>query len=104
METAAVSRTERATTCSTGVRTTQRGGGAVRPRDGFRPTSPHHPAGRRIEPPPSLACAIGTRPAATAALDPPLEPPGVRRGSPLTSQTGFAHRFEKTLCAKLPNP
>ena len=31
----------------------------------------------RIEPPPSLACAIGTRPPATAAADPPLEPPAV---------------------------
>ncbi len=32
----------------------------------------------RIEPPPSLACAIGTIPAATAAAEPPLEPPAVR--------------------------
>ena len=31
----------------------------------------------RIEPPPSLACAIGTRPAETAAAAPPLDPPGV---------------------------
>ena len=30
----------------------------------------------RIEPPPSPAEAIGTRPAATAAAEPPLEPPG----------------------------
>ncbi len=30
----------------------------------------------RIEPPPSLAVAIGTSPAATAAAAPPLEPPG----------------------------
>ena len=29
----------------------------------------------RIEPPPSLACAIGTIPAATAAAEPPLDPP-----------------------------
>ena len=35
----------------------------------------------RIEPPPSLACAIGTMPAATAAAEPPDEPPGVRDGS-----------------------
>ena len=34
----------------------------------------------RIEPPPSPAEAIGTRPAATAAPLPPLEPPGVRCG------------------------
>ena len=29
----------------------------------------------RIEPPPSLACATGTMPDATAAAEPPLEPP-----------------------------
>ncbi len=29
----------------------------------------------RIDPPPSLAWAIGTMPAATAAAEPPLEPP-----------------------------
>ena len=32
----------------------------------------------RIEPAPSAASAAGTSPAATAAADPPLEPPGVR--------------------------
>ena len=31
----------------------------------------------RIEPPPSLPCASGTIPAATAAAEPPLDPPGV---------------------------
>ena len=35
-------------------------------------------AGIRIEPPPSLACAIETIPEATAAPEPPLEPPVVR--------------------------
>src|SRR5688572_31317765 len=49
----------------------------VRWRVGFRPTSPQQLAGIRIEPPPSFACAIGTIPAATAAADPPLEPPTV---------------------------
>jgi hypothetical protein len=29
----------------------------------------------RIEPPPSFACASGTIPAATAAAEPPLDPP-----------------------------
>ncbi len=33
-------------------------------------------AGMRIEPPPSPACATGTMPLATAAAEPPLEPPG----------------------------
>ena len=32
----------------------------------------------RIDPPPSLACAIGNMPPATAAAAPPLEPPGER--------------------------
>ena len=32
----------------------------------------------RIEPPPSLPWATGTIPAATAAAEPPEEPPGVR--------------------------
>src|SRR5512139_4129089 len=31
----------------------------------------------RTEPPPSEPCAIGRRPAATAAPAPPLDPPGV---------------------------
>ena len=35
----------------------------------------------RIEPPPSLPCATGTMPAATAAAAPPEEPPGVRSRS-----------------------
>ena len=48
----------------------------TRPRAGLSPTSPQQAAGIRIEPPPSLPCAIGTIPAATAAAEPPLEPPG----------------------------
>ena len=48
------------------------------PRLVFRPTRPLQAAGIRIEPPPSLAPAAGTMPAATAAPDPPDEPPGVR--------------------------
>jgi hypothetical protein len=53
----------------------------MRPRLGFSPTSPQQAAGMRIEPPPSLPCAIGTMPAATAAPEPPDEPPGVRSRS-----------------------
>lgn len=37
-------------------------------------------AGIRIDPPPSLPCAIGKTPAATAAAEPPLEPAGVKSG------------------------
>jgi hypothetical protein len=42
------------------------------------PKSPLHEAGIRTEPPPSEPCAIPTRPAATAAAAPPLEPPAFR--------------------------
>ena len=50
--------------------------GTTRPRVGFNPTSPHCDAGMRIEPAMSLAWAAGTSPAATAAAEPPDEPPG----------------------------
>ena len=45
------------------------GPSGLRPRVGLRPTRPQHEAGTRIEPPPSLACASGTIPAATAAAE-----------------------------------
>jgi hypothetical protein len=57
------------------------GAGEMRPREGFRPTSPQQAAGIRTEPPPSLPCATGTSPAATAAAAPPEDPPGVRSRS-----------------------
>ncbi len=47
----------------------------TRPRLGLRPTRPHSAAGMRIDPPPSLPWARGTIPAATAAADPPEDPP-----------------------------
>ncbi len=53
----------------------------TRPRLGFIPTSPQHAAGIRIDPPPSEPVAHGTMPAATAAAEPPEEPPGVRAES-----------------------
>src|SRR5499426_1936326 len=49
----------------------------LRARVGLRPKRPQHEAGMRIEPPPSVACAIGTMPAATAAAAPPLDPPAL---------------------------
>src|SRR5258706_525434 len=52
----------------------------VRPRLGFRPTSPQHEAGTRSDPPPSLPWANGIAPAATSAADPPLDPPTPRSG------------------------
>src|SRR5688500_12591945 len=75
---AAASRTERATTPSLTrppMTSPASGPSDARPRLGFKPTRPQHDAGMRIEPPPSLACATGTRPAATAAAEPPLDPP-----------------------------
>jgi len=55
-----------------------RGPIGLRPRLVLRPTSPQFDAGVRIEPPPSEPFAAGTIRAATAAAEPPLEPPGVR--------------------------
>ena len=48
----------------------------ISPPVGFSPTSPQNAAGMRIDPPPSVPVASGTRPAASAAALPPLEPPG----------------------------
>ncbi len=44
----------------------------------------------RIEPPPSVACAMGTMPAATAAAEPPLDPPAL-----CSSFHGIARRAEQ---------
>src|SRR5205807_6121690 len=82
--TAAQSRTERQTTCSivSPENTSPNSGPSdTRPREGFSPTSPQWLAGMRIDPPPSLAWATATSPAATAAADPPLDPPGERSRS-----------------------
>ena len=78
-----MSRTERDTTPSVFIPT----GGSMtslvsaRPRVGFSPTRPHIAAGIRIDPEMSLAWAAGTIRAATAAADPPDEPPGDRSRS-----------------------
>ena len=53
----------------------------VRPREGLKPNTPFADAGMRIDPPPSFACASGTRPAATAAAEPPEEPVAERERS-----------------------
>ena len=42
------------------------------------PTMPQSAAGWRMEPPVSLPSAHSASPAATAAAEPPLEPPGTR--------------------------
>ena len=53
----------------------------TRPKVGLSPGRPVKAHGMRIEPAPSLPSASGTRPAASAAALPPLEPPGVVSGS-----------------------
>jgi hypothetical protein len=42
------------------------------------PVTPQNAAGWRMEPPVSVPVAAGTRRAATAAAEPPEEPPGTR--------------------------
>ena len=70
----------------------------MRPREVLSPTIPQALAGMRIEPPPSFACAAGTMPDATAAAEPPEEPPGDRvvshglRVGPYTSASLVAVR------------
>ena len=51
------------------------------PYVGRRPTRPQSAAGCLIEPPVSEPSAQGASPPATAAADPPEEPPGTRVGS-----------------------
>src|SRR6266404_685234 len=53
----------------------------IKPKVGFRPVMPQNDAGIRIDPPVSVPVAIGTIPAAIAAPEPPLDPPGMRSGS-----------------------
>ena len=45
------------------------------------PSTPQNAAGWRTEPPVSVPSASGTMPAATAAAEPPDEPPATRSGS-----------------------
>ena len=73
------------------------GNGAVeiRPRAGLSPKTPQQEAGILIEPPPSVPCASGRRPAASAAAAPPLDPPGVRLGVPGISGVPVQLRFRE---------
>src|ERR1700674_1439736 len=77
---AALSRTERVIAWRRLTRPTSSPAGAreARPRLGLSPKTPQHEAGMRIEPAPSPPLAAGTMPAATAAAEPPDEPPTVR--------------------------
>ena len=59
----------------------QDGVGGTRPSVGFSPRMPQQAAGRRVEAPASVASDSGPSPAATAAAEPPEEPPGTRLAS-----------------------
>src|SRR3989442_1015013 len=78
---AALSRTERVTAWPTDAPpqpSPASGPIGLRARVVLSPKRPQHDAGILIEPPPSVACAIGTMPAATAAAEPPLDPPALK--------------------------
>ena len=47
------------------------------PQVGLKPVTPQQAAGIRIEPPESVPSAASARPAASAAAEPPLEPPAI---------------------------
>src|SRR5215469_14216534 len=64
----------------------------TRPCVGLIPTTPQTAAGMRIEPPLSEPTERYTRPAATCAPDPPLDPPGenlVFQGFPILPKSRF---------------
>src|SRR5438128_2520012 len=54
---------------------------AIKPFVGLSPARPQNAAGILTDPPPSVAVAIGTSPATSAAPLPPLDPPGVHSGA-----------------------
>ena len=65
---------------------------ATSPGDGRRPTTPHSAAGMRSEPPVSEPVASGSMSTASAAADPPEEPPAFSpglKGLPVAPQTGL---------------
>ena len=73
---------------------------ATRPRVGLSPTSPQAAAGMRMEPPPSLACAMGTTPDATRAAEPPDDAPAEYSGFHGLRVGG---RFSNSVLAFKPN-
>lgn len=64
---------------------------------GLKPTMPQQAAGMRMDPAVSVPTAMATIPAATAAAEPPLEPPGMRPGA-----TGFITRPKCGLSLVMP--
>ena len=68
---------------------------------------PHHDAGMRIEPPPSVPSAKVSRPSATAAAQPPEDPPVLRlvsNGLRLGPKSGLSHTPRKPMTGLLPLP
>src|SRR5512133_2714808 len=51
------------------------------PKVGLKPTTAQQAAGMRIDPPDSVPSAASAKPAASAAAEPPLDPPAVRPGA-----------------------
>ncbi|TML74122.1 MAG: hypothetical protein E6G13_01475 [Actinobacteria bacterium] len=47
----------------------------------MNPTTPQQAAGIRIDPPESVPSAASATPAASAAAEPPLDPPAIRPGA-----------------------
>ena len=52
----------------------------MRPKVGFKPTVPQNADGMRTDPPVSVPIAMNAMPVATAAPEPPEEPPGMHWG------------------------
>src|SRR3954463_9027997 len=68
---------------------------------------PHHDAGMRIDPPPSVPSANVSNPSATAAEHPPDEPPVFRlvsKGLRLGPKSGLSHTPRKPMTGLLPLP
>src|SRR5689334_5351029 len=64
----------------------------TRPGDGLKPTTPHSAAGMRSEPPVSEPVHSGSMSTASAAAEPPEEPPAFSEGSkglPVAPHTGL---------------
>ena len=76
-----------------------RGYCGTQPGEARHATMPQKLAGVRSDPPRSLPTAAAHRAAATAAADPPLEPPGVRLGS-----CGLRHTPDSAFAVTGPTP
>src|SRR5262245_28715745 len=70
----------------------------MRPYVGFNPTTPHSAAGCRTDPPVSLPIPHTASPAATAAAEPPDDPPGtVSRPHGLCTGPNAEFSFEEPI-------